>query len=242
MPKYNLNDRQREIVRQLVDVYGNGFQDQFNWFPELGSEPAITFSGRSESIKASKADLITLDREQFVTLSPDRQGYGYFGTLRQRAYEAVETDFEQPSPKSIDGGLNIGNYIQSMSGGNAQGAAGSHISMTQNVHLDVNELMERFDDLTDQLTEVFTRSLRGSELRGALTEISAIGGAVKATDPDMDVVVKKSRSLGERLFSLLDIGDKTSGTIQTAIYATEALVVLGGWLNTAYQIVQQIAR
>jgi hypothetical protein len=154
----------------------------------------------------------------------------------------VKTDFEQPSAQSIGGGLNIGNYIQSTSGGSVQGAAGSQISMTQNVLMDVNELMQRFDDLTDQLTEVLTRSLKGSELRGALTEISVIDGAVKATNPDMDVVVKKSRSLGERLFSLLDIGDKTSGTIQTAIYATEALVVLGGWLNTAYQIVQQVAR
>ena len=129
-----------------------------------------------------------------------------------------------------------------MTGGNVQGAAGSHISMTQNIDQDLSALMQRFDVLTDQLTEIFTQYLKGSELRDALAEISAVNAAIKDASEDTAVVARKSRSLGERLLALLDFGDKTSGTIQTAIYATEALVVLGGWLNTAYQIVQQMTR
>lgn len=211
------------------------------WHPTMGGEPAVQFWGRGEPVKASETDLITLYNEGFVTLRQSG-GSSYFGTLRQLAIDAVANDFEQPPAAPVGGSVMIGNFIQTMAGGNIQGAVGSHISMTQKIEQDMSALVQRFDDLTDQLTEVFTQSLKGSQLRGALTEISAIHDEVTATDPAMDVVVKKSRWLGERLFSLLDIGDKTSGTIQTAIYATEALVVLGGWLNTAYQIVQQIAR
>lgn len=216
MAKYNLNERQRQIVRHLVKVYEEGFEDEFAWLPTMGSAPSIVFWGKAEPILASETDLITLHNEGFVTLRREVSGSGFFGTLRQLAFDAMENDFEQAPTGPVGGSVMIGNFIQAMTGGNVQGAAGSHISMTQNIEYDMSALVQRFNDLMDQLTEVLTQSLKGSELRSAFTEIAAIDDAVKATNPDLDVVVKKSRSLGERLFSLLDIGDKTSGTIQTA--------------------------
>ena len=240
MAKYNLNDRQQRIVRELVAIYDGGFDHEFLW----DDSGFLVFGGDVDAIRVLESDLITLRDEGFVTLRRE-DGLGdrsYRGVLRQLAQDAVENDFEQ-GPASLTGNsVNIGNFIQTMTGGNVQGAAGNHISMTQNVDEDLSALTQRFEELTDQLTEIFTQSLKGSELRDALAEISAVNAAIKDASEDTAVVARKSRSLGERLLALLDIGDKTSGTIQTAIYATEALVVLGGWLNTAYQIVQQIAR
>lgn len=239
MTKYNVSESQQRIVRALVDVYETGYDQEFMYLGRIGATPSITFWGRKDSIPASKSDLQALYEEGFITVRGEKSGL--FGTLKQLAFDAIASNFQIPETYRTES-VTIGNFIQTMTGGNVQGAAGSHISMTQNIDQDLSALMQRFDVLTDQLTEIFTQYLKGSELRDALAEISAVHDAIKDRNEDTAVVARKSRSLGERLLALLDIGDKTSGTIQTAIYATEALVVLGGWLNTAYQIVQQMTR
>lgn len=239
MTKYNVSERQQKIVRALVDVYETGYEQEFRYIGRLGATPSITFEGWNVSIPATKSDLLALHEEGFITIRGESSAL--YGTLRQLAYDAIVSGFQMPEVYRAES-VTIGNFIQTMTGGHVQGAAGTQIAMIQNIQPDMNELVERFEELTDQLTQILTQSLKGSELRDALAEISAVNTAIKVASEDTSVVARKSRSLGERLLALLDIGDKTSGTIQTAIYATEALVVLGGWLNTAYQIVQQIAR
>ncbi|MFZ2359058.1 MAG: CHAT domain-containing protein [Anaerolineae bacterium] len=130
MPKYNLNERQRQIVRELAAVAKDGFDEEFAWIPTIGRKPAITFRDRNESIAASETDLITLQSEGFVTLR--REGRGYYGVVRQLALDAVDLDFERETPASGESSVAIGNFIQNMTGGNVQGAAGSGISMPQN--------------------------------------------------------------------------------------------------------------
>lgn len=138
MPKYNLNERQRRIVRSLVEVHRDGYDDDFEWFEELGSQPVIQFVGRSDSIEAKRTDLITLEKEQFVTLSWDTDHAGCSGTLRQRAYDAVDSDFEQTPSSPAGSGMAIANYIQTMTGGNVQGAVGSEIQLSQSSSQDKN--------------------------------------------------------------------------------------------------------
>lgn len=239
MTKYNVSESQQKIVSALVDVYETGYNQEFRYLGRIGAAPSITFRGRKDSIPASKSDLQALYEEGFITVRGDSSGL--YGTLKQLAFDAIASDFQMPEIYRAES-VTIGNFIQTMTGGHVQGAAGTQIAMTQNIQPEMNELVQRFEELTDQLTQILTQSLRGSELRDALVEISAVNAAIKVASEDTSVVARKSRSLGERLLALLDIGDKASGTIQTAIYATEALVVLGGWLNTAYQIVQQAAR
>lgn len=239
MTKYNLNDNQQRILRELVEVYASGYDQEFQYLGRIGAMPSITFWGRKEAIPASKSDLQALSEENFITIR--RESSGLFGTLKKMAFDAVAGDFQMPD-QSAASSISIGNVIQTMSGGNVQGAVGREISMTQNIDSDSSVLLQRFDELTDQFTAILTQGFKGADLRDAMTDISAIQGTVKTSSPQTDIIAKKTRSLSDRLLTLLDIGDKTSGSIQTAIFASEALVVLGGWLTTAYQIIWQIAR
>lgn len=239
MAKYNVSESQQKIVRALVDVYKTGYEQEFHYIGRIGAASSITFKGRDDSIPATKSDLLALHEEGFITIRGESSAL--YGTLRQLAYDAIASDFQMLEVYRAES-VTIGNVIQSMTGGHVQGAAGTQIAMTQNIQPEINELVQRFEELTVQLTQILMQSLKESELHDALAEISVVNTAIKVAREDTSVVARKSRSLGERLLALLDIGDKTSGTIQTAIYATEALVVLGGWLNTAYRIVQQMVR
>jgi predicted nucleotide-binding protein len=94
----NLNRRQREIVRELVEAYQAGYDDEFLYAPTMGSEPSIEFMGREGVIRSSRSDLNVLQDAEFITLRSGSAGELY-GTLRQRAYDAVAEarDFVTPS-------------------------------------------------------------------------------------------------------------------------------------------------
>ena len=63
---------------------------------------------------------------------------------------------------------------------------------------------------------------------------------VQSDAPDVDLIAVHTQSLGERILAVLDMGDKLGGSIQAALYVSNALIVLGGWASTAYQILQRL--
>lgn len=133
MPKYNLTERQRQIVRELAVAASDGFDEEFDWLPPMGRKPAITFRGRDEVIEASETDLITLQSEGFIALRKEWRGLGYCGSVRQLAIDAVGRAFEKEPEITGGSSVAIGNLIQNMTGGNVQGAGGSGISIAQSV-------------------------------------------------------------------------------------------------------------
>ena len=239
MPGYNLNERQRQIVRELVSVYEGGYTGEFVYAPTLGSEAVIEFYGPGSMIRADETDLITLEREGFVTLRRAGQ-YSRAGTLRQRAYDAAGSDFELPDVGAMPAGVTIANFINTMMGGSVQGATGTYVTMNQQITHDPEVLVQRFSVLTDQLTEVLTQILEAQDLRDAIMEVSAVQAQVESADPDAASVATQTRSLAERILAFLDVGDKLGGTIQAGLSVGKVMIVLGGWTHTAYQVLQTL--
>ena len=94
MLEYNLTKRQRQIISELVGAYQRGHQEEFLWLPELGSEPSIEIAGMA--VRADETDLLVLQVEGLVLLR--RLRYGWAGSLRQRAIDAVTPGFTRPEP------------------------------------------------------------------------------------------------------------------------------------------------
>jgi hypothetical protein len=225
MPQYNLTERQREIVRDLVAAGAELAEEEF-WWLATARQQAIEMGDRA--IPATKSDMLILEAEGFITLSGE--GGALAGMIRQRAKEAVEANFATPEPAAIAPTVNIGNYIESMAGGNVQGAVGAQFTQQQTIN-DAEALMALFRATTDQLTAALAALLPPQQLRTALQDVSAVQQAAEAGDQDHSALARHVWSLGHTILGILDVSDKLGGTMQ-------ALVYLGPWAHMAYQIIQ----
>ena len=230
MAEYNLNKRQRQIVAALVTAYDQGYEDEFMWFPTMGSQPAVEIG--DQRIRADETDLVALEREGLVTLRPTSGGY--FGGLRQRAFEAVANDFSVPEAPTPSSAVNIGNYIESMTGGNVQGAAAMRVTQEQTIN-DPEAMVELFRTTTDQLTTTLSSLLTPQQLRVALQDVTAVQYAAEEGKADVGVFAGHVRSVCNTVLSGLDVGDKLGGTMQ-------ALMLLGPWAHMAFQLIQSSIR
>lgn len=245
MASYNLTEEHKHILRQLVRGIKEGKLSQTFLVTSTNVGWVLMDWKGNDHPKLEYMDLQVLDEDRFLSLRVT--GYSRRGspstvqcTLRQKAFDAVANDFELPDPVQATGSVIIGNFINTMMGGNVQGAAGSYITMNQSITDDLEILMQRFSKLADQLTEVLAQTFTGEQLRDAITDVSAVQAQVQSDAPDVDLIAVHTQSLGERILAVLDIGDKLGGSIQAALYASNALIVLGGWASTAYQILQRL--
>lgn len=97
MAGYNLTDRQRNILSELVRWHEEGkLEGEFVMRGEAG-RPGISPIGMGDLIPADKGDLFAFQDESLVTLRS--QGGVLVGSLRQRAFEAVASDFGRDAPE-----------------------------------------------------------------------------------------------------------------------------------------------
>lgn len=100
VPEYNLTDRQWQILRTLVELHREGHAREFIYAPTMGTEPTVEVPGADRQIPAEESDLVALEFEGMVLLRrPDR--HSIFGSLRQRAFDAVTNDFGEGGPSVL---------------------------------------------------------------------------------------------------------------------------------------------
>jgi hypothetical protein len=103
MADYNLTEREKELLRWLVEnVRAHDYEDEFIFMGTLGQRPAVELSGIEGRFETTESILRALQDDGFVTLRPDPSGFALHGTLRQKAFDAVDDNFEiQPIIASL---------------------------------------------------------------------------------------------------------------------------------------------
>lgn len=100
MAGYNLTPRQKEIVRWLVSRAEAGATGEFSHLMEMGV-PARLLWGDQESEEVTRPDLLALHEEGLIALQQGR--HSYHGGLRQRAFDAVASNFDEVSAPRASG-------------------------------------------------------------------------------------------------------------------------------------------
>lgn len=238
MADHNLTEHERELLRWLVEnVRAHGYEDEFIFSGTLGQRSAVELYGVEGNFETTESTLRALQDDGLVSLRPDPRGIALYGTLRQKAFDAVDSNFQVSVSIFPQGATYIANFIQTMSGGYVQGAAGQSVQVTQQVGGEELAMMrQRFEELTLQLTEVCKELLPRKGYLDAMGDIVGVKEIVESKVPDAETASAKARSLGGQIMTVLDVGDKAGGTMQAAILAGQALTILGGWITLALQI------
>ena len=199
MANYNLTEDHKRILRQLV----------------LGSEEGklprafvvtatnvgwIFINWRGDDWpKLELIDLQVLAEDDFLSLRVT--DYGRSGnpstvqcTLREKAFEAVKTDFAPPEP-SIPTQFNIGAIIHAMSGGNVQAIGiARDIEVSQIVN-DPTLLHSQVEALTTSLLEEVKSVLVGNDLIGYTQAVQSFREQLLAEKPNPSLLKRFTGTL-----------------------------------------------
>lgn len=201
MAGYNLTKDQKRILRQLVRG------------SEEGKLPRTFFVASSDSISWALIDWKSDDRPELEltdleVLAEDHflflRGVRYTKrgnpatvrcTLREKAFEAVRTDFAPPEP-TVPTQLNIGAIIHAMSGGNVQAVVGiaedTEISQVVN---DPDLLHSQVEALTERLLDEVKSVLAGNNLIEYGQAVQSLKEQLLAEETNPSLLKRLTRTL-----------------------------------------------
>ncbi len=215
MAKYNLTQKQRDLLVKLVEAIRSGECSEPFYLLQssLGCE-IMRLEGRFDYSVVN--DLTVLGEQGLLNIIYDKRGDMNF-TIKQSGYDAVENDFEI-SRLPIAQQLNIGNYVEEMSGGNLQGIGLSIQSEVKQIINDPELLKKKVDELANQLFDVIKVEIPSEQLFAYKKNIEEL--------KEQLVAKKQSASVLQKLFTTLAFLGDVEGTISLASRAWPLLYPL----------------
>lgn len=192
MPKYNLTDRQRQVIRIIVENIQSGNID----------EPVVV------SCAGNSCDILGIEQHFGTSLLGDmdalvdvnmlgilsRNNFSGQYVVKQAAYDAILNNFEAPD-NSVNLPLYIGAIVQQMTGGNLQAVGFSSQSEIHQVANDHQLLSESMKTLTDVLIQEFKSDLSVENLRAYLQVVEELKSEAASDNPSPTVLKKLIGSL-----------------------------------------------
>ncbi len=219
MLKMGLTVQQRKALTQMVAVCRATDKTGFDfWNNALASK--VRFG--TQEVDVSLEDLQAFNRERFVSFN----GYQMTGAVKQRAFEAVDANFETPAPT-----LPVPNIVQNIgAGGYGQVAHGQHIRqhIAPAGESDNARRIAELAGITAELIAVLREVLPLDEVEAAEADGRAIEATLKSDKPDADTVARNVRSLMGRAFAGVATGAEL---VDKGSKIAEAVEKLGPWLR-----------
>jgi hypothetical protein len=221
---YNLTENQKGLARWIVQQVRDGkLQEDFLviWTqPEIGGpgselahgiiaecpgHPEIT-SGLLDALAQAGLLLCKPNHqgttEQFVktvyggpTTTHREYEINRTCTLRARAYEAVDSDFE-PLPAQFDTQVTIGAIIHTMSGGTVQAVGIAQDADISQIINDPDLLRSQVEALTGNLLDAVKSSLRVNELADYAQAVRDLKEQLLKEKPNPSVIQPLARTIG----------------------------------------------
>lgn len=161
MAKYNLTERQTELLQTIVEnIRAGKLQEPIIPVVEMGGGGYLIGIDRNFGPNVT-SDLEVLSEEGLLSWRLNRSGEKIY-TVKQAGYEAVDSDFEIPDDL-YPSQMNIGAIVYGMSGGNVQAAGVAHSEIRQIVN-DPNLLSEQVEKITNSLIEEVKAELSVTDL------------------------------------------------------------------------------
>jgi hypothetical protein len=219
---YNLTENQKTLARWIVQQVRDGkLQEDFSvmWTrPEIGGPGSELVHGIIAECpghpEITPGLLDALAQAGLLLCKPSYQGTeqvikGFGGpttthreyeinrtcTLRARAYEAVDSDFE-PLPVQVDTQVTIGAIIHTMSGGTVQAVGVAQDAYISQIINDPDLLHSQVEALTENLLGEVKPSLGVDELADYTQAVRDLKEQLLKEKPNPSVIQQLARTIG----------------------------------------------
>lgn len=219
MQEYNLTERERQLLIQLLDLSKHS-RDRFEaWIvdPAAATGPTrelarLDFGGEGLFMEMTKRDLRVLKDEGFIHFRWDQPNLGT-GRLSSRAFVAVESEFQSIDPDAI--------------------AALAEASDKRAALADGSAIADRFQKITDDLVNFTNQLIDADEALSAKNEAISISDELRKETPDEAILIRKIKGFVSRLsLTFSSTGDLASKGATIGEFAERLaawLVALSVW-------------
>ena len=200
MAGYNLTEDHKRILRQLVrGSEEDKLQRAFLVAGAGGGWMVIDWKG-DDRPELELMDLQVLAEDDFlslrVTAHTKRGSISTVQcTLREKAFEAVRTDFTPPEP-TVSTQFNIGAIIHAMSGGNVQAVGIAEDTEISQVVNDPALLHSQVETLTERLLDEVKSVLAGNDLIEYAQAVRGLKEQLLTEEPNPSLLKRLTRTLG----------------------------------------------
>ncbi len=189
MLDYNLTQRERQIVIQLVDLsqHTKEYFEARTLDPASADGPArelarLDFGGPNHSMQLTKRDLRLLKDEGLIHFRWDRPDRGR-GRLSSLAFEAVSSNFENPDADDADDAA----------------AALATAASERAVVADQQAIALRFRKISAELVNLTRELIDADEAQSADHEALSIAEELEKDKPDETIITRKTKGFVSRL-------------------------------------------
>ena len=192
MTKYNLTERQKELLRVIVEnIRAGKLQEPIFPVVEIGGGGYIIGIKRNFGPTIT-GDLEVLSKEGLLSWELNSRGEKIY-TVRQAGYEAVDNNFEVPDDLYTPQ-VSIGAIVYEMSGGNLQ-AVGIANSEIQQIVNDPDLLSEQIEKITNSLIEEVKDELSAAALTEYIGVIEELKAHIQADAVSPSILQRLLRSI-----------------------------------------------
>jgi hypothetical protein len=200
MVSYNLTEDHKRILRQLVHGSEEDKLPRAFLVADIGGDWMVIDWKGDDRPELEFMDLQVLAEEDFlslrVTANTKRGNISTVQcTLREKAFEAVRTDFIPPEPP-VSTQFNIGAIINAMSGGNVQAVGIAEDTELSQVINDPALLRSQVEALTERLLDEVKSALAGNDLIEYAQAVRSLKEQLLTEEPDPSLLKRLTRTLG----------------------------------------------
>ncbi len=205
MSEYDLNDRQKDLLRLIVKSDEEGKSVEPGVILTILGNDQYTLWGCNEELK-SLSDLDALCDADLLEKTQNTPSVKY--RIKNAAYAAVKNNFIAPSNSNIST-IAIGAYVQNMTGGNLQAVGFSYNSDIKQVVNDSELLAKEIDLLASKLLDSIKSDLPSDKLISYIKTIEELKQELNSSKP--------SQSALKRLFTSLSLLGDVEGAISLSV-------------------------
>jgi len=204
---YNLTESQKSLIKWIVQEVGNGhLPEEFFVAWVMGGKgyiiseyqgdesnlPEIT-PGLLDALAAS--DMLLCEIRYEFTRSGRQYESSRRCVVRQKAYEAVESDFEPP-PTELGTRVTVGAIIHTMSGGNVQAVGVAEDARISQVVNDPDLLRSQVEALAKNLLDEVRSALNVDDLAEYAQAVRDLRDLLLAQEPSPSAIRRLVRTVG----------------------------------------------
>jgi len=192
MARYNLTERQKELLRAIVEnIRAGKLQEPIIPVVEIGGGGYVI--GIEKNFGPSvTGDLEVLSEEGLLSWQLNSRGKKIY-TVKQAGYDAVDNDFEIPDDLYTPQ-VNIGAIVYEMSGGNLQAVGVAHSEIQQIVN-DPELLSSQVEALANDLIETVKAELPATDLTEYMKKVEELKAQVLANNASPSILRRLLQSI-----------------------------------------------
>lgn len=205
MVAYNLTERQRELLRILVNGCRNeGWGETFMDVSTFGGYSLVSMQGGGSIDIEDIDDMNVIAATGLLLKQTSHKGTARY-TLTQAAFEAVENGFKVPDQPS-SGNQYIGVQVHGSVGGPIQGIGYADKAQIEQILGDPEALRQELENILSQLLDALKNDLQGDQLLAYLRQAEELKAVLASERPD--------KSNLKRLIEGLAFANDTSSSLE----------------------------